>query len=85
MSQGPDSGAQRRFGTSPKSAASQFVHHHGFRANQKFEPLRILLTVSPERLRGRYTTVPRPQKPWRHGPTEEADSFVLNLRTHQVQ
>ena len=45
----------------------------------------LRLTASPERLRGMYRTVPRPQESWRSGPVEDADSFVLNLDTHRVE
>jgi len=42
------------------------------------------LEVTSQSVHGDYITVPRPQEPWRTGPTQTADSFTLNLRSHKL-
>ena len=41
------------------------------------------LEVSRAELRGDYYTVPRPQESW-SGPAQLLDSFVVDLKTHQL-
>lgn len=52
---------------------SYFDTRHGF----------LRLTITPQAVAGEYFTVPRPQESW-HAAATLADSFTLNLNTHQL-
>ena len=44
----------------------------------------LRLTVSRRAIEGRYTTVPRPQESWSHGPVAVVDAFRVDTRAHTV-
>jgi acid phosphatase type 7 len=44
----------------------------------------LRLSVTPTTLSGEYVTVPRPQESWRSGPAGVADTFSLDLASHQL-
>jgi acid phosphatase type 7 len=44
----------------------------------------LRLTVTKQTIAGEYTTVPRPQESWSHGPVSVVDRFVLDLGAHTV-
>src|SRR2546423_15533786 len=50
MSERPGSVPVRRFGSAIRTASTQLIHHHGFRANQQFQPLPSPTGQSPFRL-----------------------------------
>jgi acid phosphatase type 7 len=44
----------------------------------------LRLTVSRRAIEGAYTTVPRPQESWSHGPIHVVDAFRVDTRAHTV-